>query len=118
MEPIVPEAQPIGNVNAGIELEDNDHGTGNCLIGNLISGNGTGIHIGQLSLPGAILNTVQANYIGTDVSGTKAIPNERFGIIVTDSRNTIGWPRSIASKCDFWQRWRRYSPLWYGKGDR
>ena len=86
--------QPIGNVNAGIELEDNDQGVGNCLIGNLISGNGTGIHIGQLSLPGAILNTVQANYIGTDVSGTKALPNERFGIIVTDSQNTIGGPEA------------------------
>ena len=46
--------QPIGNVNAGIEFEDNDQGVGNCLIRNLISGNGTGIHIGQLSLPGAI----------------------------------------------------------------
>ena len=80
----------LANANAGVELDDNDQGIGNCIIHNLISGNGTGIHIGQTISPGSILNTVQGNFIGTDISGTKALPNQRFGIIVTDSQNTIG----------------------------
>ena len=82
--------EPLANANAGIELDDNDSGVGNCIIHNLISGNGTGIHIGQTAPAGSILNTVQGNFIGTDSSGTKALPNLRFGIIVTDSQNTIG----------------------------
>ena len=85
---------PLANANAGIELDDNDFGLGNCIIGNLISGNGTGVHIGQLVLPGSILNAVQGNFIGTDISGTKALPNERFGIILNDSQNTIGGPEA------------------------
>ena len=92
--PILPGRFLLANANAGIELDDNDFGLGNCIIGNLISGNGTGIHIGQLVLPGSILNTVQGNFIGTDVSGTKALPNERFGIILNDSQNTIGGPEA------------------------
>ena len=87
--------QPLGNANAGIELDDNDFGVGNCIIDNLISGNGTGIHIGQAPLPGSILNTVQGNKIGTDVTGTKALPNKRFGIIVSDIQNTIGGPEPL-----------------------
>lgn len=86
--------QPVGNGNAGVELEDSfaaaGYTTGSSIIGNLISGNGAGVHIGQTFLPGAILNTVQGNFIGTDVSGSKALPNTRFGIEINDSRNTIG----------------------------
>ena len=83
---------PVGNANTGIELDDNDSGEGNCIVGNYISANGTGIHIGQKYLPGAINNTVQGNFIGTDVTVTKALPNKRFGIILNDSHNTIGGP--------------------------
>ena len=86
--------KPLGNANAGIELDDNDSGVGNCIINNLISGNGTGVHIGQVNLPGSILNTVQGNKIGTDVTGTKALPNQHFGIIVSDSQTTIGGPEA------------------------
>ena len=49
-----------------------------------------GLIFGQTAPAGSILNTVQGNFIGTDSSGTKALPNQRFGIIVTDSQNTIG----------------------------
>ena len=80
--------QPIGNLNAGIELDI--FATGNCIRGNTVSGNGTGIHLGQALIPGSILNTVQGNYVGTDSTGTKALPNQGFGIIVNDSQNTIG----------------------------
>ena len=82
--------QPLGNANAGIELEDKDFGVGNCIIANLISGNGTGIHLGSADLPGTILNTIQGNKIGTDATGTKVLPNQRYGIVVSDSQNTIG----------------------------
>ncbi|MFO0970546.1 MAG: hypothetical protein U0793_33800 [Gemmataceae bacterium] len=62
-------------------------GTG---AGNLISGNGlrdnggfAGIYIDQ-SFTGALLEpvTIQGNLIGTNATGTAAIPNPRFGIVV------------------------------------
>ena len=106
------------NANAGIELDDNDFGLGNCIMGNLISGNGTGIHIGQLVLPGSILNTVQGNFIGTDVSGTKALPNERFGIILNDSQNTIGGPEAGQANVISGNMGVEFFSLRYGKYNR
>ena len=78
----------LGNANAGIEIESTS--PGNTIIGNLISGNGMGIRIGQLWDPGSTLNTVQNNLIGTDKNGNRAIPNTRYGIQINDSLNTIG----------------------------
>lgn len=80
--------QPIGNANAGVELDF--FAASNCLIGNVISGNGAGIVLGQAVLPGSTLNTIQGNKIGTDATGTKALPNQGFGIRLNDSQNTIG----------------------------
>ena len=55
---------------------------------NVISGNTyNGIQIYQVTDSG---NTVQGNYIGTDVSGTKAIGNIQNGVRVTASANFIG----------------------------
>jgi hypothetical protein len=84
----------IGNQNSGIELDDDftevGYTTGSSVINNLISGNGTGIRIGDVVLLGANINTVQGNYIGTDFTGTKALPNNFWGIIANAAQNTIG----------------------------
>jgi titin len=55
---------------------------------NVISGNTyNGIEIYQVTDSG---NTVQGNYIGTDVSGTKAVANHQVGVRVEASANLIG----------------------------
>jgi hypothetical protein len=78
----------LSNRNGGINF--NSGATNNLIIDNLVSGNGTGIQLGQKSLPGTLLNTVQGNYIGTDATGSVALGNLGFGIIVNDNQNTIG----------------------------
>jgi len=77
--------------DGGIELDDapgniiggSDHVAGVCTNScNLISGNGTfGISIeGDL----ATGQTIAGNFIGTDITGTQALPNGRDGIEVDD----------------------------------
>ena len=69
--------------------------TGNIIGGtiaaarNVISGNALGgVHI---TLAGATGNTVEGNYIGTDITGTLALPNADGVVIDTGaSGNTIG----------------------------
>lgn len=51
---------------------------------NIISGNGFAVWLPTSG------NTVQGNYIGTDVMGQKAVPNGAEGIGVVANRNTIG----------------------------
>ncbi len=56
--------------------------------GNLISGNGTGIYIPYYTDG----NVIEGNLIGTDVTGTKPLPNTGPGvqIIIGSSNNTVG----------------------------
>ena len=57
-------------------------------IGNLISGNATGIFLLTSTTGG---NVIQGNYIGTDLTGSVAIPNTASGIQVGGGpNNTIG----------------------------
>lgn len=83
-------AAPTTGVNqgmVGIRIQSSDNRIGGVTAAqrNLISGNGGGVEIS----PGAMNNTVQGNYIGTDYTGTAGIPNSA-GIRIGASSNTIG----------------------------
>jgi hypothetical protein len=66
---------------------------------NLISGNhGIGVQIYGANLAGTSNNVVEGNYIGTDVSGTKALGNVNDGVLIDASAtsNTVGGSASGA----------------------
>jgi len=77
----------VGNGGAGVRVDDTGNFIGACLFGcagNTISGNdGAGI---QINANG---QSVVTNFIGTDESGTSAIPNNT-GIAIESNNNTIG----------------------------
>lgn len=87
---------PLGNVNNGVSA------TNNALIGgtvpearNVISGNAVTTGFGNIVLPSNISTsgvTVQGNYIGTDVTGTRPIATSTSGIWITSPNNVIGGP--------------------------
>ena len=82
----------LGNNDDGVFIESgptNTVGGTAAASRNLVSGNGLkGIDI---SNPTASGNVVQGNYIGTDVNGTAAIPNDEQGISIDGApNNTIG----------------------------
>lgn len=81
----------IGNLNAGIEFDnDNFTSTGGSLVSNnVISGNGTGIRVGEWFYPGVNNIIVQNNKIGTNKTGRNAVSNLRFGVEICDSDNTV-----------------------------
>ncbi|MFH1279225.1 MAG: right-handed parallel beta-helix repeat-containing protein [Candidatus Eisenbacteria bacterium] len=79
-------AYDIGNGYNGVHL---DHTTSlDSVVANLISGNGGyGVAIESLE---ATDHHISGNYIGTDETGTYAIPNDLSGILLATSRNLIG----------------------------
>jgi uncharacterized repeat protein (TIGR01451 family) len=61
--------------------------TGAC---NLISGNGIGIEINSDNGGTSENNTIEGNFVGTDVTGTEAIGNDFEGVILGAFNSTVG----------------------------
>ena len=78
-------AVPNG-VGVTLSGSDNDIGDGGPSTRNVISGNsGVGISVSGDD------NEVVGNYIGTDITGSSAVPNGSHGVHVTGARNSIGF---------------------------
>ncbi|BCM93840.1 hypothetical protein IAD21_05731 [Abditibacteriota bacterium] len=89
--------QALGNGGSGIQLfsqsTDTSNSTGNVIVGNLVSGNGGGGGFDGIDINGikTSTTTVQGNKVGTNATGTAALPNTGAGIqLVSSSNNTIG----------------------------
>jgi Calx-beta domain-containing protein len=80
----------ISSFNASVDVTGNMVGGTQVGAGNVISGN----HFDGLLLEGPKVknNSVQGNFIGTDASGSFAIPNDGNGVSVSGSDNLIGGP--------------------------
>ncbi len=84
----------LANGGSGLTLGVNG-ATSDCTIGavgagNLVSGNvGNGIYLGN-GEAGTTRNSVQANFVGTDVTGTQPIPNQYAGIEIKSPGNPVG----------------------------
>ncbi|HEX8204339.1 MAG TPA: autotransporter-associated beta strand repeat-containing protein, partial [Isosphaeraceae bacterium] len=87
----------LGNTLTGLEL---DAAVGNTIGGtvvearNVISGNERGVALTD----GSMGNTIQGNYIGTDVTGTRALGNASDGVWIREGSagNTIGGTAATA----------------------
>lgn len=74
----------LPNAGNGIVVTDGDS---NELIGNVVSGNSLG---GILLTGTAVTNILTNNKIGTNLSGTAALPNAGDGIFIQSPRNKVG----------------------------
>jgi titin len=80
----------IGNGDAGVAIHtatNNTIGGTEAGSGNVISGNHNGVMFGDLD---AANNRVQGNYIGTNSTGTGALPNADMGLLIWGVDNIIG----------------------------
>jgi CSLREA domain-containing protein len=91
------------DVSGTVALGNSQFGVGaldapNNLIGGAVSGarnivsattNGSGVVVNTSNAP-ADNNTVQGNYIGTDMSGTVALGNSQFGVVIGSKNNLVG----------------------------
>lgn len=89
---------PVGNGSDGIRLQDgstttivgtNGDGNSDDLERNIISGNGASFLSSGVDVIGTN-NTIAGNYIGTDISGTVAIPNNGAGVSLKGASNLVG----------------------------
>jgi titin len=90
--------QALGNAQQGVAIVDSPQanrvgtdgdGISDDFEGNVVSGNGA---VGVLMAFGAADNVVAGNLIGTDVTGVLAVPNEGFGVELSNGAlsNLIG----------------------------
>ncbi len=82
----------VAGVNdIGVEIRDGatDNTVGDTTPGgrNIISGDRIGVII---TGPDTTGNTLEGNFIGTDITGTRAVANARYGVDVSAPGNTIG----------------------------
>ncbi|HWS90718.1 MAG TPA: Calx-beta domain-containing protein [Pyrinomonadaceae bacterium] len=78
----------LSSVNSGVPVTNNAVGGTAAGAGNVISGNGReGLDLDGFNLTN---NTVQGNLIGTDATGSFAVPNLGTGVTVTGRNNLVG----------------------------
>lgn len=79
-------ALALGNTDRGVFVNGSNTLVGGTTVDarNIISGNGRGV-----DLFGGSNNTVQGNFIGTDVTGTVAIANPNTGVDVNGTANNV-----------------------------
>jgi N-acetylneuraminic acid mutarotase len=87
----------LGNGQTGVRLNEcgeNTVGGASQEYRNIISGNTNGVVL--VGLPGnaaARLNRIIGNFVGVDVTGETAIPNDHHGFFISEAhQNTIGGP--------------------------
>lgn len=93
----------IPNEKAGIQLETNasENAIGGATSGsrNVIAGNGSAGGAGGISIiRSAYTNTVEGNYIGTDVTGDKALGNNPAGVFIAGGIANVIGGYSIAAR--------------------
>jgi hypothetical protein len=78
---------PLGNGGVGVSIGGDNNLVGGTTVDarNIISGNNRGIDTGS-----GANNTVQGNFIGTDITGTIAIANPNIGVNTQGTNNLIG----------------------------
>jgi parallel beta-helix repeat protein len=80
-------ALPLGNTGDGVDISGNDNAIGGTTAGagNVISGNGEA----GITILGKTGDTVQGNFIGTDMTGTKPVGNSRAGVTIWASTTAV-----------------------------
>ena len=99
------------NLDSGIYFytcTNNIVGGTNAWERNLISGNHTGVDVYYTA--GGI--TIQGNFIGTDVTGTNALPNSSIGVSIGGANNVVGGKDAAARNIISGNKYYGVS-LWY-----
>ncbi len=80
----------LGNGGNGVAIFGTDNTVGGTATGagNLISGNGQGVYIHFQPPAGG--NVIQGNYIGTDATGSVALGNSEYGVLLQGQNNLLG----------------------------